>query len=80
MIESLLSRLTGRNARPQSKAESKSRLAKLVARERSAVAEAAHEKLSRQATDPPPQEDVTPLYDISAYVSQTTYPDEKGSR
>lgn len=45
------------------------RLRKLVARERAAVADAAQQKLSRQADDPAPQEDVIPLYHLSVYVS-----------
>ena len=75
IVEFLLTRLSFRNEHSQPESKPGGRLKRLVSRERCAVAEAAQVKLSRQASDPPPQEDVTPLYDVSAYVSSSTFPE-----
>jgi hypothetical protein len=49
--------------------ETGSRLGKVVSRHRETLAAEVQRKLSAQATDPLPEEETEPLYDVSVYTA-----------
>lgn len=49
--------------------EAGSRLGKVVSRHKETLAAQVQRKLSAQATDPPPEEETEPLYDVSVYTA-----------
>jgi hypothetical protein len=49
--------------------ETDSRLGKVISRHKETLAAEVQRKLSAQATDPPPEEETEPLYDVSVYTA-----------